>query len=78
MCIRDDQGAFVLACIEWYSPILEVGTWDVLELLHVMKWVTNLQLVDMDFEVDSKKVVDSIYGGKDSVSYFGAIINDRR
>jgi len=41
-----------------------------------MKWATNLQLVDMDYEVDSKKVVDSICGGKDRVSDFGAIISD--
>jgi len=36
MCIRDDQGDFVLACIEWYSPILEVDTWEALRVLHEM------------------------------------------
>jgi hypothetical protein len=43
-----------------------------------MKWATNLQLIDMDYEVDSKNDLDSIYGGKDRVSDFGAIINDRK
>jgi hypothetical protein len=36
MCIRDDQGDYTLACIEWYSPILEVDTWEALGLLHEM------------------------------------------
>jgi len=41
-----------------------------------MKWLRDLRLVDMNFEVDSKVVEDNIYGKKDSVSDFGAIIND--
>jgi len=30
----------------------------------------------MNFEVDSKTVVDNIYGSRDNISNFGAIIND--
>jgi hypothetical protein len=26
LCIRDDQGQYVVAKIEWYSPILDVDT----------------------------------------------------
>lgn len=61
-------------CLGLYRVVLsyfEVDTWDALWLLHAMKWATDLQLLDMDFEVESNKFVDSIYRGKDRVSDFG-------
>jgi len=49
----------------------------VLGLLSPMQWVKDLNLVNIDFEMDSKVVADSIYG-KDDVSNFMTIINDCR
>ncbi|GAU38731.1 hypothetical protein TSUD_208420 [Trifolium subterraneum] len=58
VCIRDDQGQFVLAKTEWYSPILDVDTGEALGLLSALKWVKDLHLNSVVFELDSKRVVD--------------------
>jgi hypothetical protein len=39
ICIRDDQGHFVLAKTAWYSPILDVDIGEALGLLTAMKWM---------------------------------------
>jgi len=68
---------FFIAKTEWQATILDVDMGEVLRLLSAMKWVIELNLVNMNFETDSKVVADSIYG-KDDVSDFMAIINDCR
>jgi ribonuclease HI len=65
-----------LARTECFTPLLEVDTGEALGLLTALRWVKDLQLWNMDFEVDSKTVVDSIYGKQMGVSDFNAIIND--
>jgi len=35
VCIRDDQGAFVLAQTRWFSPMLDVDIGEALGLLNV-------------------------------------------
>jgi hypothetical protein len=57
MCIRDDQGIFVLAKTEWLSPITDVDIGEVLGLLSALNWVHDLRLENVDFELDSKNVV---------------------
>ena len=42
-----------------------------------MKWVIELNLINMNFETDSKVMADNIYG-KDGVFDFMTIINDCR
>jgi hypothetical protein len=84
MCIQDDEGRFVLAKPEWLSPLLDVDLREALGLLSALHWVRGLGLVrDMrlgivNFELDSKILVDSIYGGKSDVSNYSTMINDRR
>jgi len=51
---------------------------EALSLLSTMYWVRDLQLGIVDFELDSKTVVDSLYGGKSDVSNYSAMINDCR
>lgn len=53
ICIRDDEGVFVLARTDWFSPMLDVDTDEALGFLRAMEWVRDLQLWNMDFEVDS-------------------------
>jgi len=53
ICIRDEEGDFVLARTEWFSPITDVDTGEALGLLKALEWVRDLQLWNMDFEVDS-------------------------
>jgi len=43
---------------------------------HVIQWVHELQLTNVNFELDAKKVVDYIKRGSNDVSKFGAIVED--
>jgi ribonuclease HI len=76
VCIRDDQGQFVLAKTEWHSPILDVDTGEALGLLSAMKWMRDLHLNNVVFELDSKRVVDSFKHNRRDESVFGDIIKD--
>jgi len=76
--IRDDEGRYVLAKTEWMSLILDLDLGEVLGLLSAMYWIRDLHLSTVDFELDSKTVVDSLYGSKSGVSNFSVVINDCR
>jgi len=78
VCIRDDKGRYVLAKTEWMTPLFDVDLGEVLGLLSAMYWVRDLQLGDVDFELDYRTVLDSLYGSKSGVSDFSAVINDCR
>jgi len=43
-----------------------------------MQWVKDLPLLNMNFEMDFKMVVDSVYGGSNGFSSYMVIINDCR
>jgi len=76
--IRDDECRYVLAKTEWMSLLLDVDLGEALGLLSTLYWVRDLQLGIVNFEFDSKTMVDSLYGSKSSVSNFNAVINDCR
>lgn len=76
-CIRDAEGNFVIEKTEWITPIIDVDMGEVVGLLFAIQWARELNTVNMDFEIDSKAVSDSIYG-RDDVSDFITIINDCR
>jgi ribonuclease HI len=76
MCIRDDQGRFVLAKTEWLSPITDVDIGEALGLLSALNWVHDLQLENVDFELDSKNVVTSFHSKHPNASELGDIIKD--
>jgi ribonuclease HI len=60
-CIRDYQGSFVLAKMEWFSPICDVEMGETQGLLHAFRWVRDLQLENVDFELDAKNVVTKFH-----------------
>ena len=76
-CIRDANENYLISGIECFTPLLDVEMGEAIGLLHAMRWVKDLNLVNMDFETDSKVVAESIYKG-DGVSVFMAIIHDCR
>jgi ribonuclease HI len=76
MCIRDDQGQFVLAKTEWMSPIADTDIGEALGLLSALNWFHVLQLENVDFELDSKNVVTSFHSKRNNVSGLGDIIRD--
>jgi len=78
MCIRDEMGAFVLAKTEWFNPICEVHIGEALGLLSTLNWVHELQLGPVDFELNSKHVVDQFSSPKSDVSEFADIIDNCR
>lgn len=51
---------------------------EALGLLSALIWVRGLLLGDVDFELDSKIVVDSLYESRSGVSNYSAVINDCR
>jgi len=55
-CIRDANGNHVISRIECFTPLLDVEMGEAIRLLHVMQWANDLNLVNMDFETDSKVV----------------------
>jgi hypothetical protein len=78
MCIRDDHGRFVAARTQWLEPILDVEIGEAIGLLQALKWVNELQLYDIDFEMDCKRIVDGLYSKKNYRSDLGAILNNCR
>jgi hypothetical protein len=61
ICIRDDHGKFVLARSDLITPITSVEVGEAIELLHALRWVDELQIHEMDFEVDCKMVVEIVF-----------------
>lgn len=51
---------------------------EALGLLSALRWVCGLQLGIVDFDINSKIVVDSLYGSKCGVSNYSEVINDCR
>jgi hypothetical protein len=58
MCIRDDTWNFVMARTMWSNPEYSSDIGEALVLSHAIHWVRDLQLTNVDFELDAKKVVD--------------------
>jgi len=60
------------------TPLLDVDLGEALGLLSAMYWVCDMLLGIVDFELDSKIVVDSLYGSKSGVSNYSIVVNDCR
>jgi len=75
MCIRDENGTFVLAKQEYFSPICEVHIGEALGLLSALDWVHELNIGPVDFELDAKRVVDSFNSQNCDATEFGNIIS---
>lgn len=75
MCIRDGEGLFIAARIEFYTHPLRVHEGEALCLLHALSWVSFTGLVRVCFEMDNKFVVDSIHNHRDNLAEFGTILS---
>ncbi|XP_058776277.1 uncharacterized protein LOC131650592 [Vicia villosa] len=75
-CIRDDTGQFIVARTEWFSPCTDVAIGEALGLLKTLNWVHELGFDNMNFELDAKRVVDSVTNPKPNDSDFGAITGE--
>jgi hypothetical protein len=54
---------------------VEIG--EAIRLLRALKWIDELQLYGINFEIDCKRVVDNLYNKRTYNSNLGAILNDR-
>jgi hypothetical protein len=64
----------VLAKDDYRTPICDVRVGEALGLSSALDWVHNLNLGPVDFELDSKLVVNSFNSNKVDVREFGEII----
>lgn len=74
MCIRDEQGSYVIAKYKCLSTMINVDEGETLELLYALRWINELQINNMIFELYSKRVVDNFNSRKRDEYNFGAII----
>lgn len=75
MCIRDVEGCYVLSKTLWLTLLCYVEVGEALGLYQAMKWINELELANIDFEVDWKKVVD-YYARNRGDTEFGVIMDD--
>lgn len=54
--------------------VTEVDTGETLDLLTAIKWVHELDLDGVDFEVDSKSIADDVNSQQQNLSEFNKII----
>jgi len=59
----------------WFTPVCFVDVGETLCLHHAIRWICELQLTNVDFEVDSKKVADYFNKGRGDVTEFGSIMD---
>jgi len=78
LCIRDEYGNFIKAKTLWSNPVCSSDVGEAFGFYHVIQWVRELQLSNVDFEMDAKKVVDYFNKGRNDISEFGAIMDECR
>jgi len=72
--IMDEAGNFIRAKTMWSNPVSSTDVGEALGLSHPIRWVHELQLINVDFELDAKKVVDYFNRGSNDIIEFGAIV----
>jgi len=50
------------------APLLSKDIGEAMRLLHVIHWVHELQLSNVNFELDAKRVVDNYNKGKNDLN----------
>jgi ribonuclease HI len=78
MCIRNDAGEFVLAKTTWFALLCDVNVGEVVGIHTSLEWVSNLQFDNVDFSLDSKRIVDQVNSDIDDNNEFGCIISSCR
>jgi len=60
MGIRNDVDEFALAKTDWFAPLCDVDVGEAVGLHTALQWVSVLQFDNVDFALDSKRVVDCV------------------
>jgi len=75
ICIRDDEGTFVLAQTISLSPVHYVATGEALCLFHALRWLSDMQFDDVNVVLDSKITIDTFHHHQVDVTEFGQVIS---
>jgi hypothetical protein len=59
----------------WFGPLCSVEVGEALGLYHAIWWIHEFQLINVDFEVDSKIVADYFNKGLGDITEFGSIMD---
>jgi len=76
MCVREDGGTFVLVKTVSFSLICLVFVGEALGLYYTLEWLSDMQMDNVDFVVDSKTTDDDFHSNKPDASEFGHIISE--
>jgi len=74
MCLRDDEGAYILAKTMSLSPLVPVNVGKALALYHALQWIRDMRFDNVDFVVDSKTTSDAVSSNIIDVTKFSQII----
>jgi len=74
ICIYDDQGEFVMAKTDCFSPLCDADVGEVVRLHTALQWVVDLHYDHVDFVLDSKSVVERFNSNLVDSSELGCII----
>ncbi|XP_024630838.1 uncharacterized protein [Medicago truncatula] len=75
MCIRDSDGNHVRSKTMFFSPVCSIDVGEAMGLHHAIRWIQELQLTNVDFEVDSNRVADYFNKGRGDATEFGSIMD---
>jgi len=78
ICIRDQDGSFVLVKTVLHPCFLPVDVGEALGLYLALQWLSDMQFDNVDFETDSKLTVDAFLSDRNDMSEFGCIITSCR
>nr|ABN08869.1 Polynucleotidyl transferase, Ribonuclease H fold [Medicago truncatula] len=74
ICLRDKEGAYMLAKTMSFSPMVSVNIGEALTLFHAPQWLQDMRFDNVDFVVDSKITADAVISRRSDVTEFGQII----
>jgi hypothetical protein len=78
ICIRDEEGIFVLAKTVRFARVYDVEVGEALGLFHAIQWTSDTRMENIDFEVDSKVTKDAFSHRREDISEFGNIVSASR
>lgn len=78
ICLRDDEGTFVLAKTVNFEGVYSVEVGEALGLFRAIQWLSDMQMDNIDFGVDSKITKDAFTARRDDISEFGHIVEASR
>jgi len=74
ICLQDKGGVFILTKTINFVGVYSVDIGEALGLFHALQSVSDMQLDNIDFEVDSKTTKYVVYSGRENISELGNII----